>query len=85
MIRMWRFGLTDKDDLIGKSMYDNPVIPRELLERLGNNEDINLHLNYDFSNRTVIIKHISEKVSRISTLRENAYLICKERSIIICL
>lgn len=61
------FGLTDKDDLIGKSMYDNPVIPRELLERLGNNEDINLHLNYDFSKQDGYYKtHIREGVKNIN-------------------
>ena len=43
------FGMYNKDEFIGKNLFDNPAIPLHLLERLRNREDINLHFDYDFS------------------------------------
>lgn len=43
------FGMYNKDEFIGKNLFDNPAISPHLLERLRNKEDINLHFDYDFS------------------------------------
>lgn len=42
------FGMYNKDELTGKYLFDNPVIPKDLMNRLRNREDINVHFNYDF-------------------------------------
>ena len=43
------FGLSDKNEVLGVNLFDNPNIPLEVKERLRAKEDVNFSINYDFS------------------------------------
>ena len=43
------FGLTDKNEVLGINLFDNPNIPQEIKEKLRARNDVDFSINYDFS------------------------------------
>lgn len=43
------FHLNSKEDLLGVNIFENPVFPEEIKEKLRNNEDADFTFRYDFS------------------------------------
>ena len=43
------FHVDSKEELLGINIFENPVFPEEMKERLGNNEDADFTFRYDFS------------------------------------
>ena len=43
------FHVDSKEELLGINIFENPVFPEEMKERLGNNEDADFSFRYDFS------------------------------------
>lgn len=44
------FGLKDKKDILGVNLFDNPILPEELKEKIRRKENTDFLLDYDFSN-----------------------------------
>lgn len=62
------FGLKSKEDALGVNLFNNPIIPQNIIRRLRNKEEINFDLKYDFSKLNQYynttekgIKHLSIK------------------------
>ena len=43
------FHVDSKEELLGINIFENPVFPEEMKERLRNNEDADFTFRYDFS------------------------------------
>ena len=43
------FHIEKKEDVLGINIFDNPIFPKEMKERLKNNEDADFTFRYDFS------------------------------------
>lgn len=61
------FGLESKEELLGLNLFDNPVIPNELKEKLRKQEDIDFSLNYDFTKLKDYLKSGSKRKFNLVT------------------
>ncbi|WP_298614657.1 ATP-binding protein [uncultured Odoribacter sp.] len=44
------FGIKKKEDVLGINIFDNPIMPEEMKEKMRKREDASFTLDYDFSN-----------------------------------
>ena len=61
------FGLTDKSEVLGVNLFNNPNIPQEVKEKLKAKEDVNFSINYDFSRVNQYIKSHRDGVINLTT------------------
>ena len=61
------FGLADKGEVLGVSLFDNPNIPQEIKEKLRAQEDVNFSISYDFSKVNKYIKTHRKGIINLTT------------------
>lgn len=61
------FGIADKNEVLGVSLFDNPNIPQKVKEKLKIREDVNFSINYDFSKVNKYIETQRKGVMSITT------------------
>ena len=61
------FGLTDKNEVLGINLFDNPNIPQEIKEKLRARNDVDFSINYDFSKVNKYIETQRKGVINLTT------------------
>ncbi len=61
------FGLTDKNEVLGINLFDNPNIPQEIKEKLRARNDVDFSINYDFSKINKYIETQRKGVINLTT------------------
>ena len=70
------FDITNKDQILGVNIFDNPVFSDELKEKLRNHEDADIALRYDFSKlngyyKSQQLQGIMDLMIKVTTLYDN--------------
>lgn len=70
------FHITNKDQILGVNIFDNPVFSDELKEKLRNHEDADIALRYDFSKlngyyKSQQLQGIMDLMIKVTTLYDN--------------
>lgn len=76
------FGLKEKKEALGVTLFENPNFSPELKQQFRNKEDMNFELKYDFSKVNHYYTSV-QKGSKICWLEQNLYTMKKEISKII--
>ena len=61
------FGLNDKEEALGVSLFDNPNIPKDVKEKLRARENVDFSINYDFSKIDKYVKSHRGDVINLTT------------------
>lgn len=61
------FGLNDKNEVLGVSLFDNPNIPKDVKEKLKTRENVDFSINYDFSKIDKYVKSHRRDIINLTT------------------
>ena len=52
------FHVEKKEDILGINIFENPIFPKEMKERLKMNEDADFTFRYDFSKVGIVLSEL---------------------------